>query len=794
MAFLMSSVRAIMEKAGESTAKYAEETVGRAAGTGRMAPDKAARFARDAAGRVERMKAGRRFSGVNAPGGRYNQNAGGGRFWQGATQNKVEAGYSAQHSPIKRQYDQTARKARRARYQAAKQVDANYAKQEEAFQEKARITGRPVEEIRGEERRKFAAKRGQAPNERNIENPARTNRAERLLPSKDPTRSRRALKQQMATDEDGNLYPVGRARNRKKIVDPSDPESFKESGGRGNPVNAGRADLLDLLNMAAERPNVPLPESSKIKSAKDAIVGGAKVAKPVIDEVGKGIGKGALFGAKDLLGSLGNLAFPAAGAVVGGLYNFATYDSSKETDPYRQQNTLISRFKSAGEGAFKGALVGAGIPTLSGVLRGIGSTLVDEETRMAAEAYGQGGNLFTRFVGGMRAAGGAKTGNFGDLNNRVGQAIVDENPLMGFAAAKRAQPAVDAARKKVDEAAKLPGIEKFAKETREAFQAADPNAKDYDEMFEMADLAEQEFANAKKAAIAPEKAEKLKKQIVDPYDRGKALLDAVDKPQVSAEARTKIEAAAKKAGETTKPEDFIDSGRAMKNMAGLTMMNAGNTLATAAGTAVGGTYFGLKTAIRSYQENVVAPTKEGQKTVNEIFNDLNKLNGSRTADQEKLFEHVQKLKQQKKGDKLLNPFYQYDDAKPAVLGRETDTKISPTTSRNYATNIIGAGVVGAAFTGAAIGGINASAYGAPAGHPLNIIGNTQRNVASSRAQMEADAAQKVRMTRPSLIGLNDTEEGYFTNPNMKPTRPRHDPGMYNDDGNLVFALSALRRG
>jgi hypothetical protein len=60
--------------------------------------------------------------------------------------------------------------------------------------------------------------------------------------------------------------------------------------------------------------------------------------------------------------------------------------------------------------------------------------------------------------------------------------------------------------------------------------------------------------------------------------------------------------------------------------------------------------------------------------------------------------------------------------------------------------------------------------------------------------MEADAAQKVRMTRPNLIGLNDTEEAYYTNPNMKAARKRHDPGMYNDDGNLVFALSALRRG
>ena len=67
-------------------------------------------------------------------------------------------------------------------------------------------------------------------------------------------------------------------------------------------------------------------------------------------------------------------------------------------------------------------------------------------------------------------------------------------------------------------------------------------------------------------------------------------------------------------------------------------------------------------------------------------------------------------------------------------------------------------------------------------------------IAQSRAQMEADQSNKVRMTNPGMIGLSDIEEPYHTNTSFKPTRGKHTPGKYNDTGDLVFALSALRRG
>jgi hypothetical protein len=90
--------------------------------------------------------------------------------------------------------------------------------------------------------------------------------------------------------------------------------------------------------------------------------------------------------------------------------------------------------------------------------------------------------------------------------------------------------------------------------------------------------------------------------------------------------------------------------------------------------------------------------------------------------------------------------------------------------------------------------VGSSAIGAPIGHPVNALGRKKDVIASGRAQMEADASSKIRMSRPDMIGLNDNEEAYYVNQSLKPVRGRHTPGKYNDDGALTLALSALRRG
>lgn len=130
-----------------------------------------------------------------------------------------------------------------------------------------------------------------------------------------------------------------------------------------------------------------------------------------------------------------------------------------------------------------------------------------------------------------------------------------------------------------------------------------------------------------------------------------------------------------------------------------------------------------------------------------------------------------------------------DVASPAPPGKSAG---KPLISNPY-NKLLGAttiGVAGVATMGAAFIG---SASGAPDGHPVNALYKPDQTT-RSRAQLEADMANKVKMQNPMAIGLNDVAENYYTNPSLKPMRGRHIAGKYNDDGSLVFALSTLRRG
>jgi hypothetical protein len=403
MAFLMSSVRAIMEKAGESTAKYADDIVRGLADTAEAPME---RFARDGKGRLDRIKSGRRFSRINPKGAsretlqqfKKDPSRVGGLY---SSDNNSPLGQKygpRRGDPIQEQYREAARKNKRAGYQAAKQSDASYIKQEEAFQEKARLTGTHVQEIRQQERARWAEKKGEDPSAASpYEHPTINNPSarRRFLASEDPSKSKRG--RPAPPPPEPSVF-------KEEFLDPVPEKSTVAPGGMSNPQNVGRADLLDLLKMGEERPNVPLePPKGKIETMKDAVKSGSAVAEPVFKAGARGLGGGikgglGIGGGIKSMAKAGfeNLAFPLAGGAIGGAYNFATYDSSKETDPYRQQNTVVSRLKSTVEGAIKGAGMGAAFPMLSGALKGVGSTLVDEETRAASEAYGKSGSLASR--------------------------------------------------------------------------------------------------------------------------------------------------------------------------------------------------------------------------------------------------------------------------------------------------------------------------------------------------------------------------------------------------------------
>lgn len=142
--------------------------------------------------------------------------------------------------------------------------------------------------------------------------------------------------------------------------------------------------------------------------------------------------------------------------------------------------------------------------------------------------------------------------------------------------------------------------------------------------------------------------------------------------------------------------------------------------------------------------------------------------------------------------KEVNTLYQtkiLDVKKPPLQGQpivKNEKSVIPgVVGASTGTFMLGTGVIGTAV---------ASSIGAPDGHPVNAFLNTRDVRFKSQAQMEADMAEKSKIQNPRSIGLSDVDETYFTNPALKNKRGRHYAGKYNDDGNLVFALSVLRRG
>jgi hypothetical protein len=227
-------------------------------------------------------------------------------------------------------------------------------------------------------------------------------------------------------------------------------------------------------------------------------------------------------------------------------------------------------------------------------------------------------------------------------------------------------------------------------------------------------------------------------------------------------------------------------------------------------------YFG-RYAARTYKDDVLKPYEERDTqspTVAQRQLQLQDAGKSRTLTAAEQNESSV-LEQYRNESKLpgrafdrINRSYEFDPAKPGIhtvtpaakpgqpAAAPAGVPIRPAMNTGFMSDnalMFGLGGAGAAagFIGAAT---KASAYGAPSDHPINVLsGATKQNI-SAEAQMQADQSNRVRMTNPSMVGLNDADELYFQNPSLKPTRSRSRPGQYNDDGNLTLALSALRRG
>jgi hypothetical protein len=250
---------------------------------------------------------------------------------------------------------------------------------------------------------------------------------------------------------------------------------------------------------------------------------------------------------------------------------------------------------------------------------------------------------------------------------------------------------------------------------------------------------------------------------------------------------------------------------------GAAMQDIGRIGAGAVGMAAGAPIYFGRYAARTYKDDVLKPYEERNTespTVAQRQLQLQDAGKSRTLTAAEQNESSV-LEQYRNESKLpgrafdrINRSYEFDPAKPGIHTVTPAAKpgkpatapagvpIRPAMNTGFMSDnalMFGLGGAGAAagFIGAAT---KASAYGAPSDHPINVLsGATKQNI-SAEAQMQADQSNRVRMTNPSMMGLNDADELYFQNPSLKPTRSRSRPGQYNDDGNLTLALSALRRG
>ena len=235
-----------------------------------------------------------------------------------------------------------------------------------------------------------------------------------------------------------------------------------------------------------------------------------------------------------------------------------------------------------------------------------------------------------------------------------------------------------------------------------------------------------------------------------------------------------------------------------KNLAGMALGDMGGIASTFGGMAVGGIGYGVKGIKHLHEESIMKPARENAPLtkagrVSELEKEVLDLRSSgvpTAAAQSQIDDRLEMINRVKKSKgSLANP----NVGSMSVADMDA-AGLNPGMRRDLSGGLMVAGAATGALAFGTMAAVGSSAIGAPIGHPVNALGRKKDVIASGRAQMEADASSKIRMSRPDMIGLNDNEEAYYVNQSLKPVRGRHTPGKYNDDGALTLALSALRRG
>lgn len=476
----------------------------------------------------------------------------------------------------------------------------------------------------------------------------------------------------------------------------------------------------------------------------------------------------AIFSALKGLAHVGDAALvSAAGGLVGGVRGAMKYDSDQERDPLLAQTPVIGRFKAAAEGAIKGAAIGAaGAAGAKAIQFGARAMLAPEARNLASTETLTG--AFIRGFKGMNAPGDIPIGETAARGKRTAA----EGGYFSFNTVHG--KTLDEAEEVIKQGERTVSPAKVTSKagTRQVYEV--PSGPGRSEALHSKPIPAKKVSPGKKnlGEAAPRGWQK-KERVGSPAGRPASATTRAMNQEAAASYRGNAATIEHQRNLYQMSEDIgldLNLGKATNargmNYAGVQQFRklskeqqglVGATelpgiVASAVGGLAGTVTHAARAGVGAYKKHIIDPAKEGKAVSAGLFH-------------------------------IKNP--NYPSTIPGVkekIGRDVTAPF-----------VAGVGLLGAATFG--IGGaIGATAYGAPAGHPMNAIFKAGDAAVSARAQMEADSAQKIKMQRPTMLGLNDTDEAYFTNPALRPKREaRHTPGKYNDDGSLVFALSNLRR-
>jgi hypothetical protein len=500
---------------------------------------------------------------------------------------------------------------------------------------------------------------------------------------------------------------------------------------------------------------------------------------------------------------------PAIGAAIGGAEGFYNYDSSKEKDPLLKETPFIARMKAAGEGAAKGAGYAAAGIAGERALVGIGKMNMSEYQKSLLPGPISLTEAFTKGFG--STAGASGTTSMGGISNRVTGAF-DESS--GYVAALRTdkgikaeeavsgkirqveREAAEATKKRAAAAASAPTATAPAAATAApaAAAGATPTRRTVSAPpanFRPGSMTTPTPAPAASATAAPSSFPAGTPAAArNPASAAPAAAPAAPAPPPPSATVTAATAAsnanAPRVQSRIQIEQLNKQREKIRNNTADSMMHlpdhmtpqrvsdsvnsargivdAGVIAATAVGALAGTPILMAKQAVHNYKEHILQPNEK-----------TSQVSAGMSL----------------RGPQIQNPFLSEGQATGEYGIRSTlDAQFG---DGAIARNIIAAGVTTTVGGAAMFGAMGATSYGGGPGHPMNAL-QMRDPAVSAKAQMDADASNKIRMSDPSQLGLADAEEMYYSNPSMRPVQSRSRPGQYNDTGNLTLALSALRRG